>query len=339
MPPFDVWPSKPNNASADPPAPKPKPKSKSKPPQTATKVPPPTTQRRSEEDELCSEDDELDISDGGGGKTGGARRPYRIPRKTTPPIQRSVGSGSAAAGSRTSELGDGRGRNGIGGWATQGYTRHESDQTHDDDGGWLGSSSGVGEATPKGWERRWSHGQPGKFYYANQTLQRTIKPDLMEFCVEKSINVNDPAAIDRAHMQLTEINAKQCRCTALGSTRCVVRCPLVRCTRSTARVARLRCCRFGSTTPIKKRFRHAPLGPDQCGACAKPVLQDSHRHQCTLCSQVLHSSRLMCLDAGALMSSLIAHDGLFYCSKECQARSADDREDDSPPITRQASRR
>ena len=161
----------------------------------------------------------------------------------------------------------------------------------------------------------------------------------MEFCVEKSINVNDPAAIDRAHMQLSEINAKQCRCTALGSTRCVVRCPLVRCPRSTARVARLRCCRFGSAPPMKKRFRHAPLGPDQCGACAKPVLQDSHRHQCTSCLQVLHSSRLMCLDAGALMSSLIAHDGLFYCSKECQARSADDREDDSPPITRQASRR
>ena len=66
------------------------------------------------------------------------------------------------------------------------------------------------------------------------------------------------------------------------------------------------------------RTRREGAVSDLCGACAKPVPWDREmhtqdpRHHCNACKRVVHSSRFMCTDAGALMTSLIADDGVWY---------------------------
>lgn len=62
-----------------------------------------------------------------------------------------------------------------------------------------------------------------------------------------------------------------------------------------------------------------------CGACTKPVPWDctryanDPRHRCSSCACVVHSLPSVCLDAGALMTSLAVNDGKWYCSEECYA--------------------
>jgi hypothetical protein len=77
----------------------------------------------------------------------------------------------------------------------------------------------------------------------------------------------------------------------------------------------------------RKRSRNATAQvacADECAACAKPVPWDRERHnedprhRCNACKRLVHSSSFMCMDAGAMMSSLVASDGEWYCSEVCQ---------------------
>lgn len=70
--------------------------------------------------------------------------------------------------------------------------------------------------------------------------------------------------------------------------------------------------------------RKGALRADDCGGCGKPVPWDraqhtqDPRHKCAECGHVVHSMPSICMLAGATLTSLIAHDGTFYCSEVCR---------------------
>jgi hypothetical protein len=72
--------------------------------------------------------------------------------------------------------------------------------------------------------------------------------------------------------------------------------------------------------------RKAALRVEDCGGCGKLVPWDrarhanDPRHKCTVCSHFVHSTRAICMDAGATLTSLIADDGMHFCSEVCRDR-------------------
>ena len=73
--------------------------------------------------------------------------------------------------------------------------------------------------------------------------------------------------------------------------------------------------------------RKVPLRADECGGCGKPVVWDREqhtqdpRHTCTGCGHIVHSIPAACTHiAGALLTSLIVHDGAWHCSDTHAAR-------------------
>lgn len=80
-----------------------------------------------------------------------------------------------------------------------------------------------------------------------------------------------------------------------------------------------------ATAPPTRR-RKAVLCEDECGGCGKAVIWDrvqhpsDPRHRCAnaTCKHLVHSMRHVCVDAGAVLTSLICHDGVHYCSEACR---------------------
>jgi hypothetical protein len=82
-----------------------------------------------------------------------------------------------------------------------------------------------------------------------------------------------------------------------------------------------------SSARTRSPRRKVPLRADECGGCGKPVAWDraqhtsDPRHRCTACGHLVHSMPAVCThEAGALLTSLIASDGTWYCSDACRAR-------------------